>query len=117
MFWPKKIQKYVFMVIFDQKDLNMRQRRWMEFLKDYEFTLQYHPGKANVVADAFSRKAIHVSSLMIKEMELLEAFRDLSLNVDLAPGELRFGMVTVSSGLLEEIKVKQKTDEELIEKR
>src|ERR1044072_709367 len=95
----------------------MRQRRCMEFLKDYEFTLQYHPGKANVVADALSRKAIHVSSLMIKEMELLEAFRDLSLNVDLSPGELRFGMVTVSSGLLDEIKEKQKTDEELIEKR
>src|ERR1044072_9162582 len=103
--------------LFDQKDLNRRQRRWMEFLKDYEFTLQYHSGKANVVADALSRKAIHVFSLMIEEMELLESLRDLSLNVDLAPGELRFGMVTVSSGLLEAIKAKQKTDEELIEKR
>src|ERR1044072_4920470 len=103
--------------LFDKKDLNMRQRRWMEFLKDYEFTLQYHPGKANVVADALSRKAIQVSSLMIKEMELLEALRDLSLNVDLALGELRFGMVTVSSELLEEIKAKQKIDEEMIEKR
>ena len=63
----------------------MRQRRWMEFLTDYEFTLQYHPGKDNVVADALSRKAIHVSSLMIKEMELLESFRDLSLDVSLSP--------------------------------
>ena len=35
----------------------MRQRRWMEFLEDYEFTLHYHPGKANVVADALSRKS------------------------------------------------------------
>ena len=35
----------------------MRQRRWMEFLKDYDFTLNYHPGKANVVADALSRKS------------------------------------------------------------
>ena len=34
----------------------MRQRRWMEYLEDYDFTLQYHPGKANVVADALSRK-------------------------------------------------------------
>ncbi|KAD7479048.1 hypothetical protein E3N88_02184 [Mikania micrantha] len=42
--------------IFDQKDLNMRQRRWMEVLTDYDFELQYHPGKANVVADALSRK-------------------------------------------------------------
>ena len=35
----------------------MRQRRWMEFLEDYDFTLHYHPGKANVVADAHSRKS------------------------------------------------------------
>nr|XP_025692619.1 uncharacterized protein LOC112794860 [Arachis hypogaea] len=38
--------------IFDQKELNMRQRRWMELLKDYDFKLSYHPRKANVVADA-----------------------------------------------------------------
>ena len=35
----------------------MRQRRWMEFLEDYEFTLQYHPCKENVVVDALSRKS------------------------------------------------------------
>ena len=35
----------------------MRQRRWMEFLEDYDFTLHYHSGKANVVADALSRKS------------------------------------------------------------
>ena len=38
--------------LFDQKELNMRQRRWLEFLKDYDFGLNYHPRKANVVADA-----------------------------------------------------------------
>ena len=43
--------------IFTQRDLNMRQRRWMEFLEDYDFTLHYHPGKANVVVDALSRKS------------------------------------------------------------
>ncbi|RVW68091.1 Retrovirus-related Pol polyprotein from transposon 17.6 [Vitis vinifera] len=42
--------------IFTQKDLNSRQRRWMETLEDYDFALHYHPGKANVVADALSRK-------------------------------------------------------------
>ena len=35
----------------------MRQRRWMEFLEDYDFTLYYHPGKENMVADALSRKS------------------------------------------------------------
>ncbi|GJZ69333.1 reverse transcriptase domain-containing protein [Tanacetum coccineum] len=42
--------------IFDQKELNMRQRRWIELFSDYECEICYHPGKANVVADALSRK-------------------------------------------------------------
>ncbi|GJU13113.1 putative reverse transcriptase domain-containing protein [Tanacetum coccineum] len=42
--------------ILDQKELNMRQRRWIELLSDYDYEICYHPGKANVVADALSRK-------------------------------------------------------------
>ena len=53
MYLDHKSQKY----IFTQRDLNMRQRRWMEFLEDYDFTLHYHPGKENVVDDALSRKS------------------------------------------------------------
>jgi hypothetical protein len=48
-----KILKY----IFTQLDLNMRQRRWLELIKDYELEVHYHSGKANVIADALSRKA------------------------------------------------------------
>ena len=43
--------------IFTQQDLNMRQHGWMEYLEDYDFTLHYHAGKANVVANALSRKS------------------------------------------------------------
>ena len=67
--------------LFDQKELNMRQRRWMEYLKDYDFELLYHPGKANVVADALSRKRVQMSALMMKELELIEKFRDMNLGL------------------------------------
>ena len=53
VFLDHKSLKY----IFTQWDLNMRQSRWMKYLEDYEFTLHYHPGKVNVVADALSRKS------------------------------------------------------------
>ena len=43
--------------IFQQRDLNLRQRRWLELLKDYDCSILCHPGKANVVADALSRKS------------------------------------------------------------
>jgi hypothetical protein len=43
--------------IFTQNELNMRQRRWLELVKDYDLEIHYHQGKANVVADAVSRKS------------------------------------------------------------
>ena len=99
--------------LFDQKELNMRQRRWIEFLKDYDFELLYHPGKVNVVADALSRKTMHVAHLMIKELELLESFRDMKLQVELEPEFIRCSTLTVSSDFLGLIKEKQAGDASL----
>ena len=51
----------------------MRQHKWIEFLKDYDFTLHYHPGKANVVADTLSRKSWGVlASIVSREWQMLE---------------------------------------------
>ena len=59
--------------IFTDRDLNMRQRRWMEFLEDYDFTLLCHPGKANVVANALSRKSRGaLASIASREWQMLE---------------------------------------------
>jgi hypothetical protein len=52
--------------IFTQLDLNTRERRWLELIKDYELEVHYHPGKANVVVDALSHKAHYNYLLAIR---------------------------------------------------
>jgi ribonuclease HI len=66
--------------IFTQSELNMRQRRWLELIKDYELEIHYHPGIENVVADALSRKS-QVNMLAAHPMpyELAKEFDRLSL--------------------------------------
>jgi len=59
----------------------MRQRRWMEYLKDYDFELLYHPSKANVVAYVLSRKRMHISAMMVNELELIKKLRDMNLDI------------------------------------
>jgi hypothetical protein len=66
--------------IFTQPDLNLRQLRWLELIKDYDLGINYHPGKANVVADALSRRS-HVNMLAIRELqpEFCKEFEMLNL--------------------------------------
>ena len=68
--------------IFTQKELNLRQRRWLELIKDYDVKLHYHPGKANVVADALSRKS-YVNTLITEGLpkELIDDLRELCLEI------------------------------------
>ncbi|KAL0405617.1 UNVERIFIED_CONTAM: Transposon Tf2-11 polyprotein [Sesamum latifolium] len=77
IFTDHKSLKY----ITTQKELNLRQRRWIELLKDYDCTIDYHPGKANVVADALSRKAVEQFVGMIcYKVEYLTALRAMNVN-------------------------------------
>ncbi|KAL0536708.1 hypothetical protein IC582_025668 [Cucumis melo] len=66
IFTDHKSLKY----FFTQKELNMRQRRWLELVKDYDCEILYHPGKANVVADALSRKVSHSAALITQQAPL-----------------------------------------------
>jgi hypothetical protein len=99
--------------IFTQSNLNLRQRQWLELIKDYDLGINYHPGKANVVADALSRRS-HMSQLVVDSMpfELCEEFDKLNLRtvVNTEVMELEVG-----SSLLQEIRTDQLKDEKIKE--
>jgi hypothetical protein len=70
------------MYIFTQSNLNVRQRRWLELIKDYDLGINYHPGEANVVVDALSHRS-PVSQLVVDSMpfELCEESNKLNLRI------------------------------------
>ena len=68
--------------IFTQSDLNLRQRGWLELIKHYDLEIHYHPGKANVVADALSRKSyVNMAYTVQLPGELCEEFEHLNLGI------------------------------------
>ena len=68
--------------IFTQSELNMRQRRWLELIKDYELKIHYHPGKANVVADALSSKVpCHCLTVKTSDNTLCQEMEKLNLGM------------------------------------
>ena len=68
--------------IFTQTDLNLRQRRWVELITDYDLGITYTPGKANVMADALIHKS-YINNLMLQrgQPHLYEEFRKLNLHI------------------------------------
>ena len=100
--------------IFTQRDLNMRQRRWMEFLEDYDFILHYHLGKANVVADALSRKSRGaLVSIASQEWRMLETMGQFGLQYsEQAQGTL--GSLVATPSLLSRVIESQGQDAKIM---
>jgi hypothetical protein len=70
--------------IFTQADLNMRQRRWLELIKDYDLDVHYHPGKAHIVANALSRKA-QCYCLSVEAFNEMLCWKMRKLNLEIIP--------------------------------
>ncbi|WVZ70346.1 LOW QUALITY PROTEIN: hypothetical protein U9M48_019021 [Paspalum notatum var. saurae] len=117
--------------IFTQPELNIRQRRWLELIKDYDLEVHYHPGKANVVADALSRKAhcnfiearptMRVLCCEIREIEMPTVLEAELYNLVLEPTikdqiiaaqKQDKGMAHIRDGINEKKKACFKLDEE-----
>ena len=92
----------------------MRQRIWMEFLEDYDFTLHYHPGKENVVADALSRKSRRaLASIASWEWRMLETVGQFGLQYsEQTQGTL--GSLVATPSLLSRVIVSQWQDAEIV---
>jgi hypothetical protein len=99
--------------IFTQSNLNLRQRRWLELINDYDLWINYHPEKANVVADTLSRRS-HMSQLVANSMsfELCEEFDKLNLRIIVNTEAME---MEVSSSLLQEIRRRQREGEKVQE--
>ncbi|WVZ80152.1 hypothetical protein U9M48_027651 [Paspalum notatum var. saurae] len=101
--------------IFTQNELNMRQRRWLELIKDYDLVIHYHPGKANVVADALSRKSYVTMAVAFQmPLELCEEFESLNLGF---VHHTTVATFEAESTLEQEIRKHQKMDEKIQEIR
>ena len=86
----------------------MRQRRWLELIKDYDLEILYHPGKANVVADALSRKKqVNVAAMITSQKEIIEDLRRLDVEVVLEDVEVRLSSLRIQPDLLSRIKAAQ----------
>jgi hypothetical protein len=99
--------------IFTQSNLNLRQRRWLELIKNYDLEINYHPEKDNVVADALIRRS-HMSQLVVDSMpfKLCEEFDKLNLRI---VANTEATEMEVGSNLLQEIRKGQVENEKIQE--
>nr|GFC45002.1 retrotransposon protein, putative, Ty3-gypsy subclass [Tanacetum cinerariifolium] len=90
----------------------MRQRRWLELLKDYDTNIQYHPGKANVVADALSRKSGMIAGIKVED-EIIRDMERLDIELYVRGQHGYWASLRIEPDLISQIKEAQKEDSEI----
>ena len=96
----------------------MRQRRWLELFVDYDLDIQYHPEKANQVADALSRKSqASVNCLLTTQKELLRNLEKLEIEVCRYGSNSSLNTLTIQPTLMDEIRAAQRQDPQIQEIR
>ena len=114
IFTDHKSLKY----LFTQKELNLRQRRWMELLKDYDCTIDYHPGKANIVADALSRKSTgSLAYMQTIQLPLMVELRELGVELGMHVSGALFASFQLRPILVDQILAAQLEDPYLMSLR
>ena len=78
LFTDHKRLKY----LLAQKELNLRQKRWLELIKNYDLTINYHPEKVNMMVDALSKKSVRsIVAFIISQVEILQDLQKLDIKV------------------------------------
>ena len=99
--------------VFTQRDLNLRQRRWVEYLKDYDFELAYHLGKANVVADALSRRSYMASLIASREWRLMADVAEAVYRIPRQQGAALVASLSVMPRVYHSVIVAQREDQHI----
>ncbi|TYK03209.1 pol protein [Cucumis melo var. makuwa] len=119
--YGEKIQIFTdhksFKYFFAQKELNMRQRRWLELVKDYDCEILYHSGKANVVADALSRKVSHLAAFITRQAPLHRDLERAEIAVLVGAVTMQLAQLTVQPTLRQRIIDAQSNVPYLVKKR
>ncbi|KAL0282098.1 UNVERIFIED_CONTAM: Retrovirus-related Pol polyprotein from transposon [Sesamum angustifolium] len=116
--WKHYLYREIFQIFTDhknlkyiptQKELNLRQRRWIELLKDYDCTIDYHLEKTNIVADALSRKVDQLASMICYNMEYLTALVAMDVHFSVG-GDMLLATMQVKPSLKDKIRDAQDKD-------
>ena len=93
----------------------MRQRRWLELLKDYDYMINYHPGKANIVSDALGRKIIvgSLSTILTRQKELLLDLERAGVEMTLGEIQSYMSSLTLEPTLMEQIRTTKLSKNEI----